>query len=142
MPTRRAPTAAYATCYPKNLCSGEDVSTTEPVNKGADAQSIFFDMWRQDHPAIALQDLPGDLVTASASGLDPDITLTNTLFQLDRVAAAWAHDTRRDQTQVRIEIRQMLVDAAHASLRGLVGEPVVNVLQMNLGLRRRYGLPA
>jgi potassium-transporting ATPase KdpC subunit len=123
--------------------SGRDVvSTIEPVDKGADVQSIFFDMWRQDHPAVALQDLPGDLVTASASGLDPDITLANAQFQLDRVAAAWASDTKRNPAQVRAEIDQLLRDSAHAPLGGLVGEPVVNVLELNLALRRRYGAPA
>jgi K+-transporting ATPase ATPase C chain len=99
-------------------------------------------MWRQDHPDVALQNVPGDLVTASASGLDPDITLANAMFQLDRVAAAWAKDTKRDPAMVRAEIAAMLHDTSHAPLAGLVGEPMVNVLQMNLDLRRRYGAPA
>jgi len=41
----------------------------EPVKTGTDIQSIFFDMWRQEHPAVELQDVPGDLVTTSASVL-------------------------------------------------------------------------
>ncbi|TDG10052.1 potassium-transporting ATPase subunit C [Paraburkholderia guartelaensis] len=122
--------------------NGKDVSAIEPVNAGSDVQSIFFDMWRQDHPDVALQNVPGDLVTASASGLDPDITLANAMFQLDRVAAAWAKDTKRDPAMVRAEIAAMLHDTSHAPLAGLVGEPMVNVLQMNLHLRRRYGAPA
>jgi potassium-transporting ATPase KdpC subunit len=122
--------------------SGKDVTTIQPVKAGSDIQSIFFDMWRTDHPDVALQNLPGDLVTASASGLDPDITLANALFQLDRVSAAWANDTKRDPAKVHAEIEQMLNDMAHAPLGGLVGEPVVNVLELNLALRRRYGAPA
>jgi K+-transporting ATPase, c chain len=55
---------------------------------GSDIQSIFFDMSRQDHLDAALNEVPGDLVTASTSSLDLDITLTNAEFQLDRVAAS------------------------------------------------------
>ncbi|MFC5431382.1 potassium-transporting ATPase subunit C [Paraburkholderia denitrificans] len=83
---------------------GKNVRAIEPVNAGSDVQSIFFDMWRQDHPDVALQSVPGDFVTASASGLDPDITLANAMFQLDRVAGAWAKDTKRDPAMVRAEI--------------------------------------
>ncbi|WP_028220463.1 potassium-transporting ATPase subunit C [Paraburkholderia oxyphila] len=122
--------------------SGKDVTTIEPVSTGSDIQSMFFDMWRQDHPDVALQNVPGDFVTTSASGLDPDITLANAMFQLDRVAAAWAKDTKRDPAQVRTEIEGILHDATQAPLNGLVGEPFVNVLQVNLELRRRYGAPA
>ncbi|WP_141710922.1 potassium-transporting ATPase subunit C [Paraburkholderia nodosa] len=64
------------------------------------------------------------------------------MFQLDRVAAAWAKDTKRDPAMVRAEISAMLHDTAHAPLAGLVGEPMVNVLQMNLDLRRKFGSPA
>ena len=67
----------------------------EPVKEGSDIQSIFFDMWRQEHPDVDLQDVPGDLVTASASGLDPHITLQNAEYQLDRVASKWAADLKR-----------------------------------------------
>jgi potassium-transporting ATPase KdpC subunit len=122
--------------------SGKDVTTIAPVNTGTDIQSIFFDMWRTDHPDVALQDVPGDFVTTSGSGLDPDITLANALFQLDRIAGAWAKDTKRDPKAVRAEIEQMLHSEAYAPLGGLVGEPMVNVLQMNLDLRRKYGAPA
>jgi K+-transporting ATPase ATPase C chain len=45
--------------------------------------------------AVALQDVPADFVMASGSGLDPHITLDNAKFQLDRIADAWAKDTKR-----------------------------------------------
>ena len=98
-------------------------------------------MWRQDHADADLQDVPGDMVTASASGLDPHITLQNAEYQLDRVAPKWATDTKRDPSQVRMEIEQILQADSFAPLGGLVGEKMINVLQVNLELNKRYGAP-
>jgi len=98
-------------------------------------------MWRQDHAEADLQDVPGDMVTASASGLDPHITLQNAEYQLDRVASKWATDTKRDPGAVRTEIEQMLQTDAFAPLGGLVGEKMINVLQVNLELNKHYGAP-
>jgi K+-transporting ATPase ATPase C chain len=81
------------------------------------------------------------MVTTSASGLDPDITLDNAEYQLDRVSGAWAKDTKRDQGQVRTEIDQMVQADADAPVGGLFGEKFVNVLQLNLALRNKYGQP-
>ena len=53
-------------------------------------------MWLQEHPEADLKDVPGDLVTTSASGFDPHISLQNAEYQLDRVAAKWAADLKRD----------------------------------------------
>jgi K+-transporting ATPase ATPase C chain len=126
----------------KNGADGKPATDIEPVNAGLDVQSIFFDMWRQDHPDVALNDLPGDLVTASASGLDPDITLDNAEFQLDRVAAKWADDKKRDVADVRKEIEAILQENAGAPWGGLIGEKLINVLEVNLELHKRYGDPA
>jgi K+-transporting ATPase ATPase C chain len=114
----------------------------EPVKEGSDIQSIFFDMWRQDHAEAKLQDVPGDLVTTSASGLDPHITLQNAEFQLERVAAKWAADLKRNPAAVRQEIEQILRRNAAAPFNGLAGETFVNVLELNLELRKRYGQPS
>jgi K+-transporting ATPase ATPase C chain len=96
-------------------------------------------MWRQDHPDVELVEVPGDMVTTSGSGLDPHITLANAEFQLPRVAAKWAANTNRDQTEVRQDIEQILQDHATAAWNGLAGEKIVNVLEVNLELRKRYG---
>lgn len=82
------------------------------------------------------------MVTTSASGLDPNITMENAEYQLDRVAAKWASDLKRDPAAVHTEIQQILDQNAHASLDGLAGEKVINVLEVNLTLRQRYGAPA
>ena len=121
---------------------GKTVSVIEPVKEGTDIQSTFFDMWRQEHPDVALEEVPADMVMASGSGLDPNITLDNALFQLDRVAAQWAKDMNRDPGQVRREIQTLLEQSATAPLGGLAGAKVVNVLELNLALRARYGAPA
>jgi K+-transporting ATPase ATPase C chain len=98
-------------------------------------------MWRQEHPDADLQDVPGDLVMASGSGLDPDITLENAEFQLDRVTAKWADDTERDAGDIRKEIDGILQGNASAPFGGLAGEKFVNVLEVNLELCKRYGVP-
>jgi potassium-transporting ATPase KdpC subunit len=113
----------------------------EPIKEGSDIQSVFFDMWRQDHPDADLQDIPGDLLTTSGSGLDPHITLKNAEYQLDRVAAKWAAASRRDLCAVREEIERTLQQNSVAPLGGLAGEKLVNVLEVNLELRKRYGAP-
>ena len=120
---------------------GKSVTAIEPVKEGSDIQSIFFNMWRQDHPDAALQTVPGDMVTTSASGLDPHITLQNAEGQLDRVASKWAANTKRDPAAVRNEIEGILQADARAPLAGLAGERLINVLQVNLELRNRYGAP-
>jgi len=113
----------------------------EPVTEGSDIQATFFDMWRQEHPDVALEEVPADLVMASGSGLDPHITIENARFQLERVAAAWAKDTKRDPSQVRRDIEELLRQKTFAPAGGLFGVPMVNVLEMNLELRKRYGEP-
>jgi K+-transporting ATPase ATPase C chain len=72
--------------------------------------------------------VPVDLVTASASGLDPEESLAAAYYQSARVARAWGLPT---------EVVDALI-AAHAKGRrfGFLGEPRVNVLELNLALDR------
>jgi len=121
---------------------GKPLTAVEPVTEGTDIQSIFFDMWRQEHGEAPLLDLPGDMVTASGSGLDPDISLANARYQLDRVAAKWAKDLNRDPGTVRRDIEGILALRSRAPMGGLFGDKLVNVLEVNLDLRNRFGPPA
>jgi potassium-transporting ATPase KdpC subunit len=118
---------------------GSTVNKITPVDVGSDIQSIFFDMWRLDHPSAALQNVPGDMVTTSGSGLDPHITLQNAELQLDRVTEKWAANLKRDTATVRTEIEVILQKNAFAPLGGLLGEKIVNVLPTACG-GLRYSL--
>ena len=120
---------------------GKSEKTIDLVSEGTDVQSTFFDMWRDEHADADLQDVPADMVMASGSGLDPNISLDNAEYQLDRVAAQWAKNLNRHPDDVRREIGSMVQASASAPLGGLVGENIVNVLELNLELRHRYGAP-
>ena len=120
---------------------GKAVTTIGPVNEGSDIQSTFCLMWREEYPDADLEDVPGDLVTASASGLDPHVTLQNAEYQLDRVTSKWAENLKRNPTEVREEIERILAQNSSAPWGGLAGEKFVNVLEVNLELCKKYGNP-
>jgi potassium-transporting ATPase KdpC subunit len=117
---------------------GKTQRVIAPANTGSDIQSTFFDMWRQEHPKEELESVPADMVMASGSGLDPDITLKNALYQLDRVAAKWAGETHRTSAEIRGEIESLLHQKARAPFGGLAGVDLINVLEINLALLERY----
>jgi K+-transporting ATPase ATPase C chain len=82
-----------------------------------------LDKLKAENPAAAV---PIDLVTTSASGLDPDISPEGALFQVPRIAIA------RNMPEDRV--RQLVNENTKGRLGGVFGEPRVNVLALNLAL--------
>ncbi len=117
----------------------KDSSKTVPTPYAADnsvgsnygpTQKDLIERVKGDAASLAKENpntpIPVDLVTTSASGLDPDITPAGALFQVPRVAKArgLSEDKVRELVESHIEGRTL----------GVLGEPVVNVLQLNLAL--------
>jgi len=99
-------------------------SNLGPTNKALiDRVKGDVDKLKEENPSTAV---PIDLVTTSGSGLDPDISPAAALFQVPRVAKA------RNMPEDRV--RQLVEENTQGRWLGLLGEPRVNVLALNLAL--------
>jgi K+-transporting ATPase ATPase C chain len=115
-----------------------DASTSSGSNLGPLSQDLsdqiaeraqaILDLEGSYNPGLTVADIPVDLLTASASGLDPDISVAAAELQAPRIAAVRGLSL----DQVRALIRDQTVDPT----LGFLGQQHVNVLELNLALEQ------
>lgn len=113
-----------------------DASTSSGSNLGPTSKPLSDDIAARIEEILKLEgpytsglnaaQIPVDLVTASASGLDPDISVAAAEFQAPRIAAV-----RKMPLQ---HVQQLIADTTVGKTLGFLGEPHVNVLALNLAL--------
>jgi len=119
------PSAAGDKGYDATASSGSNFGPTN--KKLIDRVAVSVDQFRKETPDYQ-GPIPADLVTASASGLDPHISPDSALAQAARVAKA-----RRLSID---QVNQLIAQYTEQPDLGFLGEPRVNVLKLNLALDR------
>lgn len=117
-------------------CAGDGYDATASCgsNKGPTNNEYLnevkarIDAFLTHHPYLKRKDVPAEMVTASGSGLDPDITAQSARVQMKRVAAARHLDERMVASLVEKSIERPLF--------GLFGPEKVNVLKLNVALSK------
>jgi len=125
------PSAAGEKGYDPLASGGSNLGpTSKKLRDSAEAALSALEKENPDAPAPA----PAELVTASGSGLDPHLSPEAALYQVMRVAKARKVDPER--------VRSLVKEFTDGRELGILGEPRVNVLLLNLELDRRFGAPA
>ena len=120
-------------------CAGDgyDASSSAGSNKGPTNEEYLaevearIDTFLLHHPYLQRKEVPAEMVTASASGLDPDITPASAYVQVKRVAEARGLD--------EATVRSIDDKAVEKPLLGLFGTAKVNVLKLNIALEETNG---
>jgi K+-transporting ATPase ATPase C chain len=117
--------------FPYNAFNAENLTASSGSNYGplnpalVDAAQGRIDALKAADPANVAP-IPVDLVTASGSGLDPHISVAAALYQLRRVS--------RERGISEDQVRQLVERHTQGRQLGILGEPRVNVLELNLAL--------
>jgi potassium-transporting ATPase KdpC subunit len=117
------PSATVPFPYNAGASSGSNLGPTNPVLLAAVQARVAA--LREADPGNA-QPVPVDLVTTSASGLDPHISIAAALYQVPRIARTRGLDTET--------VRRLVEQQKEGRQFGILGEPRVNVLELNLAL--------
>jgi potassium-transporting ATPase KdpC subunit len=120
---------------PSAAGNGYDPTSSGGSNLGPTSQKLYdrvkagAEQFRKENPGYH-GDIPADAITASGSGLDPEITVANALAQAPRVAKARGLNTA--------DVESLVTNLTQSRDLGLFGEARVNVLQVNLALDQKY----
>lgn len=102
----------------------------------------YADQFRNENGLAPGTPLPVDIVTASGSGLDPDISVETAVLQINRVVAARQSLGGKNATITRDQVQVLIDKATHGRDLGIMGEPGVNVLELNIALDTAYAAPS
>jgi potassium-transporting ATPase KdpC subunit len=114
---------------------GYDATASSGSNFGATNQKLYdrvkasADQFRKENPTYA-GPIPADALTASGSGLDPQISLANAAAQAERVAKARSMDNA--------SLQRLIASNTERGDLEFLGEPRINVLKLNLALDREF----
>jgi potassium-transporting ATPase KdpC subunit len=124
----------YFHSRPSAAGSGYDAANSGGTNLGP-TNKVLITRVEQDAAALHAENpnvpVPVDLVTTSASGLDPDISIAAAEFQVPRIA--------RERNLSVDQVRQLISSHTQGRQLGFLGEPRVNVLELNLALDQQAG---
>ncbi len=130
-------TLGYLHSRPSAAGNGYDAANSGGTNLGP-TNHLLIDRVKSDVSRLQAenpgQPVPIDLVTTSASGLDPDITPAAAEFQVPRLA--------RERGLSEDQVRQIIAQHTLGRQLGFLGEPRVNVLEVNLALDQAKPMPA